>query len=150
LQRISRALPIDIRVAKFLYFPAFWLFAVHAARNPPLLWADKRDFIYKAKSRSEVVALVARSRIVVDIERPVQCGYTMRTLETLGAGRKLITTNAEVINSDFYVPDNIAIIDRNSPRISAEFFTSVYQPVPPKILYRYSLEGWLDEVLPTS
>lgn len=148
LQRIARAVPAHARFQKFLYFPAKWLFAVHAARYPAMLWADRRDFIYIPKSRAELMQLMARSRTVVDIERPVQCGYTMRTLETLGSGRKLITTNAEVARADFYHPDNILVIDRAAPKIPATFLETPCRPICADILYRYSLSGWLDEVLP--
>ena len=148
LQRIARALPPSVRFEKFLYFPAKWLFAIHAARYPAMLRADRGDFIYTPKSRAELLELLARSRIVVDIERPVQCGYTMRTLEALGSGRKLITTNAEVANADFYNPDNILVIDRAAPQIAASYLEAPYQPVAADILYRYSLSGWLDDVLP--
>jgi hypothetical protein len=148
LQRIADAVPPDAHFRKFLYFPAKWLFAVHAARHPAMLWADRRDFIYVPKSRAELMQLMARSRTVVDIERPVQCGYTMRTLETLGSGRKLITTNAEVANADFYRPANILVIDRVAPKIPTSFLETPYQPVAADIVHRYSLSGWLNEVLP--
>jgi hypothetical protein len=148
LERISRSLPRSARFRKILYFPARWLFAVHALKNPRLLWTDQRDFIFKPKTRAELTALMARARIAVDIERPVQCGYTMRTLEVLGSGRKLITTNPEVANAEFYHPGNIAIIDRKAPHISPEFLAAPFHPVAPEIVYRYSLGGWLDDVLP--
>ena len=148
LQKISKSLPDGLTFRKILYFPAKWLYAVHAFRDPGLLWADKRDFIFFPKSRSEIVTLLARSRIVIDIERPVQRGYTMRTLESLGAGRKVITTNSEAKGADFYNPANIAVIDRNAPRITEEFLAAPFEPLPASMLYYYSLEGWLDDVLP--
>ena len=148
LRRIAGAIPDNLVFKKLLYFPARWLYPAHALRDFALLWADKRDFIFHPKSRAEIIALVARSRIVIDIERPVQCGYTMRTLEMLGAGRKLITTNAEVARADFYNPANIAVIDRAAPHIPPAFLDTPYQPVAKHILERYSLDGWLDDVLP--
>jgi hypothetical protein len=150
LSRIARALPKHFRFTKILYFPATWLYAVHALKNPGLLWADRRDLIFLPKSRAEVAALVARSHIVVDIERPVQSGYTMRTLEMLGAGRKLITTNAQVAQADFYSSANIAIVDRESPVLSEAFLNAPYAPISAEIVARYSLGGWLDDVLPAT
>ena len=130
-----------------LYFPARWLFGVHALRDPGLLLADKRDFIFTPKNRDENLALLARSRIIVDIERPVQRGYTIRTLEGLAAGRKVITTNSEVANADFYNSCNIAIVDRKNPSISAEFLRTQFKPLTAAMRYYYSLDGWLDDVL---
>lgn len=150
LKRIERVLPIGLRFEKVLHFPARWLYAVRSIGDPALLWADKQDFIFAPKSKDEIATLIARSRIVIDIERPVQSGYTMRTIEILGAGRKLITTNAEVANADFFDPANIAIIDRKTPKVSDAFMKAPYEPPPPEVLRRYSLAGWLDEVLPNT
>jgi len=148
LQRISRILPAGIRFRKILYFPAKWLFGVHALRDPGLLLADRSELIFEPKSREENLALLARCKIIVDIERPVQSGYTIRTLESLGAGRKVITTNREVAKADFYNPANIAIVDRKAPSISADFFRSQFVPLTSAMRYHYSLDGWLDDVLP--
>lgn len=148
LRRIERALPVQLKFVKFVYFSAKWLRFAYALGDPALLLADSKDFIFAPKSRTELAELVARSRCVVDIERPVQCGYTMRTIEILRTGRKLISTNAELANADFYTPANIAIIDRRRPILPKVFFESPGHPVPPEILDRYSLDSWLDEVLP--
>jgi len=148
LQRIARALPPQLRFERTLYLPARWLYFAHAVFDPSLLVARRENFIHRPLAKHEVLKLIARARIVVDIERPVQTGYTMRTVEMLGAGRKLITTNAQIASADFYDPGNIAIIDRGNPRIGDDFLSAPYRSPPPDILKRYSLESWLDEVLP--
>jgi hypothetical protein len=78
----------------------------------------------------------------------VQSGFTMRTIETLGAGKKLLTTNSEVADADFFKRGNISIIDRHRPIVTSTFLESAYEPPGAGILRRYSLSGWLDEVLP--
>jgi hypothetical protein len=148
LKRIEHALPRDIRFEKVLYLPARWMRVARCLEDPGIIWAGSREFIYSPKNKNEIAALVARSGIVVDIERPIQRGYTMRTAEVLGAGRKLITTNAAVATAEFYNPANIAVVDRNAPVIPKDFLTAPYEPPPPEILRRYSIEGWLDDVMP--
>jgi hypothetical protein len=148
LRRISQILPKELRFEKFLYLPAPWLFPVRMLRDPTLVLGQKRDFIYKPKSKSEIDNLVARSRIVVDIERPVQTGYTIRAIELLCASRKLITTNPEMANADFFDPANIAVVDRYAPKISSSFFRQSYVPLRKEILDHYGLDRWIAEVLP--
>ena len=75
-------------------------------------------------STARLEELVGQSRAVVDINKPEQTGLTIRTLEALGAGRKLITTNAQIQLEPFYSPDVIDIIDRRQPRLNVEFVRS--------------------------
>jgi hypothetical protein len=71
----------------------------------------------------------------------------MRTLEVLGARRKLITTNAEVVHYDFYDPKNILVVDRENLKIPPDFLKSEFRPLPDFIYQKYSLKGFLIELL---
>lgn len=71
----------------------------------------------------------------------------MRTLETVGAQKKLVTTNARVQEEDFYDRSNIHVIERKSARVDADFLRQPYEPLPEALRARYSLAGWMDEIL---
>ena len=60
------------------------------------------EISFTKRSAAEIVDVVRSSRAVLDIQHFKQTGLTMRTLETFGAGKKLITTNHEVKKYDFY------------------------------------------------
>lgn len=64
---------------------------------------------------SEYLPLVNNSNIIVEIVREDQCGLTLRTLEALFYNKKLITTNKNVMDYDFYNKTNIFIygVDKN-------------------------------------
>jgi hypothetical protein len=91
----------------------------------------------------DVENIFKRTEIVVDIQHPGQSGLTMRTIQALGAGCKLITTNEHIVHHDFYNSTNIFIIDRRDPKISQEFISKPYQSIDPKILKKYTLTNWL-------
>jgi hypothetical protein len=76
------------------------------------------------RSAAEIVDVVRSSRAVLDIQHFKQTGLTMRTLETLGAGKKLITTNPDVREYDFYDEGRVMTIDRSNPAesLNLEFF----------------------------
>jgi hypothetical protein len=126
-----------------------------------LFWAKKifekdfRNVNYKNisfnalthKSNSE---LVHKSKVILDINHPKQTGLTMRTFEALGAQRKLITTNADVANYDFYDKSNILIIDRSDPIIKEEFLVKPFIPTSKDILMKYSIRGWLNDLFDLS
>lgn len=147
LRKIKHSLPKGVLLTQYLYFPAKWLYYCNCCVHRGLV-SDRKDVFFRHKQKSEIVALMSRSRVVVDIERTVQSGYTMRTLEVLGAGKKLITTNSEVRHADFYDPRNILIIDRRRPVIPAEFFETPYVSPSPAIVAGYGLDVWLKNVLP--
>ena len=63
----------------------------------------------------------------------------MRTIEMVGLRKKLITTNAEIVNYDFYDSSNICIINRNSPVLDQNFISVPYKELPDSIYQKYSL-----------
>jgi hypothetical protein len=148
LGRLSLALPPDVRFEKILYFPSRIVYAARCIGDPNFWRARRDEFVFNPLSKIEIQKLVARARVVVDIERSVQSGLTMRTIEMLGAGKKLLTTNSRVVEADFFNPNNISIIDRRRPLVTSAFLKCAYEPPIAGLLKRYSLSGWLDEVLP--
>jgi hypothetical protein len=148
LNRLARALPQDVRFERLLYFPSRLIYAARHILYPSFWTAPRKEFIYKPLSKAAIKVLIARSKVIVDIERRVQNGLTMRTIEMLGAGKKLVTTNDKITGADFFSANNIAVIDRRHPKLDVTFLDSPYEPPHPNILRRYSLSGWLDEVLP--
>jgi hypothetical protein len=148
LKRLSNSLPSHVRFEKILYFPSRIVYAARRIGDPQFWGASKREFVFQPLSKPDIQNLIARSRVVVDIERSVQSGLTMRTIEMLGAGKKLLTTNPHVARADFFNPNNIAVIDRRFPIVDPLFMKSAYEPPVAELLKSYSLSGWLDEVLP--
>ena len=131
----------------FLYFPSKVIYWARAIGSPSFWGAKQSEFSFVPLSRDELLALVGRSRVMVDIERPVQTGLTMRTLEALGAQRKLVTTNASVAQYDFFDARNIAVIDRNKPSLPSDFLASGFVATAPDILAKYEVGYWLEVVL---
>lgn len=98
----------------------------------------------------ETLSLYKQSKIILDINHPGQKGLTMRTFETLAAGRKLITTNPEVKKYPFYSSNNIFIIDRDKPEVQLDFFTTKFEAISKELLFRMSIDGWLESLFLTS
>ena len=55
--------------------------------------------------------IVKHSKIVVDIHHPLQTGLSIRVMEVLGAGKKIITTNKSIVEESFYNKDVMGIIE---------------------------------------
>lgn len=108
--------------------------------------AARAEFKYVPLGKSETVQAVANSRMVIDAEHPAQLGLTMRTIEMLGAGRKLITTNADILNYDFYHPNNILVVNRKRVEIPDSFIEAEYVEVEPSVYEKYGVHHWVTTV----
>lgn len=111
------------------------------------LQADSVDVASKAIPLEEVNAYIARSKALIDFHREKQNGLTFRVFESMGARKKLITTNPDIKNYDFFNPDNICVVENNEFAISKTFFETPYTPVPEEIYEHYTLDGWIKTVL---
>lgn len=144
---VTLALAVSTRTFFYMYLQAKWVFWLYKVINPGFRGARPDDFKFASIAKQNVQDVFNASACILDIEHPKQSGLTMRTLETLGAEKKLITTNRDVRSYDFFDERNICVIDRQSPEIPAAFLTSPYVPVPPGIYGRYRLQGWMNEIL---
>ena len=95
----------------------------------------------------EAAKKMGESKIAVDVQFGSQAGLTMRTIESLATKTKLITTNHNVKEYDFYNPNNICIIDKENPVVLKEFFESEYVDIPKEILNKYTLSNWIKTLL---
>lgn len=95
----------------------------------------------------DVLEVVRSSRSVLDVEHPRQRGLTMRTIETLLAGKKLVTTNLHIAHSDLYHPSRVSVISRERPEVLPEFLEAPFLPVPAHLREKYSVKGWATELL---
>ncbi|WP_365908301.1 NAD-dependent epimerase/dehydratase family protein [uncultured Ruminococcus sp.] len=105
------------------------------------------DVKFKMLPFEKLYKIYADSKCVIDIENSGQHGLTMRTIEILGLKRKLITTNKDIVNYDFYNENNILLIDRNNPKVDMDFFERPYVTLSEEIYEKYSLKNWIIEVL---
>ena len=57
------------------------------------------------------IDMIETSVAVFDFANHKQSGYTMRTMENLCAGKKIITGNPGIVHEPFYSPDRILVFD---------------------------------------
>lgn len=108
--------------------------------------SKKSDFELTPLSKEEIKSIINRTICVLDVEKTVQTGLTMRAIETLGARRKLITTNTTIKDYDFFDERNIFIVDRENPIIPEGFLEGEYRSIDSKIYAKYSIQHWLEDI----
>jgi hypothetical protein len=130
----------------FVYLQDIKIFIIRKLFKKSYKNAKKNDFSFKPLKKEEIIETIKKSNCILDIQRVVQSGLTMRTLEVLGAEKKLITTNEDIINYDFYNENNILVINRENPKIPLSFIKGKYQIIDLNIYHKYHIDSWLEEV----
>jgi hypothetical protein len=147
VDRLRTGLHEGVNAFWYLYLQAPWVMHFYRLTKPNMRHSRLEDFNFSPLEKKIVQSVFTESHSILDIEHPRQVGLTMRTFETLGANKKLVTTNAGVREYDFFSAENICVIDRASPRIPPKFFDTPFMPLSDKIRHRYSITGWLAELL---
>ena len=90
----------------------------------------------------EVIPALRNTKIVVEIVQTGQNGLTVRALEAMFFGAKLITNNQKIKECSFYKKENVYIIQEEEN--IGEFLSTPFKSIEREKLYPYSAEGWLN------
>lgn len=131
----------------FFFLPSKIVYFYRKVRNSEYKHAKISDFHFKPIKGDEIDKLLYESKCVLDSAQADQSGLTIRIIETLGAKRKLITTNSDVVNYDFYREENIYVYDGGDFDYNSPFFTNEYTEIDEDIYKKYSLRSWLTTLL---
>lgn len=130
----------------YQYMPSKLKYIYHKAKDKEYKHAKYKLFETKKLSTEEMMNIFRKSRCILDAPQAGQTGLTIRTIECLGARRKLITTNSDIKHYDFYDERNILVFDGNIDQ-NAPFFTNSFQNIPDSVYEKYSLRSWLKTML---
>ena len=103
-------------------------------------------FIKKPIVFSESEKIYNNSKVILDIQKKIQKGLTFRVFEAMGKGKKLITTNEDIINYDFYNPNNIFVWKDDTIDVPSTFFETAYEEIPIEIFNNYSVQTWVKTI----
>lgn len=122
-------------------------FLVHSDKEQPK--HETIQYIQDRKNNNQVLEYINQFKIIVDIHKyGIQDGLTFRVFESLFFKKKLITSNLDIKNYDFYNPNNIFIIeDFNSINIPDSFFQTPYTNIPIDVYNNYHYSNWLKTIL---
>ncbi len=149
IQSFTKHVPSHVKTFLYLYIQAPWVYWLYKITKKEYRRTSRSDFRFNPINHDLLDDIYSRSSIILDIEHPNQQGLTMRTLESIGGKKKLITTNRSIQHYDFYNTNNIAIIDRDKTdlQIDPRFWDAPYKEPDKFIVNKYTLRGWLEEVL---
>lgn len=139
---------IENGLSTYLYFysPSRLLFWIKKFTDKNFFFIKAKDISFNSLSQVDILSIIKKTKSIVDIEHPSQNGLTMRTIEMLGAKRKIITTNKNIKSYDFYNTNNILVVDRDDIQIDSNFFQKNYEKIDSSIYVKYSINNWIKQI----
>ena len=112
-----------------------------------LFLGKNKNIIFQKKrfSQQQTLKMYAESEIIIDLVRDNQSGLSFRIFEALGLQKKVITNNISVQNYDFYLPNNVCLINEKG-QFDTNVYTAKYERLPQNIYDKYYISEWVKTV----
>lgn len=105
------------------------------------------SFQFRPLDVRNVISVLANSACVIDAPVYGQQGLTMRSIEAIGSGRKLITSNQSIRSSDLYSYGDIFLFGSHDLGKLASFVSDRVRHTPDSVRAKYSLDSWAEQLL---
>jgi hypothetical protein len=105
---------------------------------------EDKKFLFNSRiPYDEVLKYNKNTRCLVEVLQKYQEGLTMRVVEAMFFGKKLLTNNQQIDTYDFYDPKNIYIIGKDKRDLIEFVRDKTPAQWDKKIVAQYSFETWL-------
>ncbi|MGS0747758.1 lipopolysaccharide core biosynthesis protein rfaS [Halpernia sp. GG3] len=117
-------------------------------KNLDRTYAKSIEIINKIIPFSSSFNFYADSFAILDLEQPNQEGLSFRPFEAIGLEKKIITTNKNIKNYDFYDSQNVFIIDNiNDINLPESFLKTPYKKLTAEIKEKYFIKNWIQNMI---
>lgn len=124
-----------LRVFKYFYIPGRTT-ALLRSFSDWAYWGNNLQF--EPIDPGKLKYVYEHSRSIIDAPQKGQRGLTMRSIESVGLKRKLITANQDVLNYDFAGEGRVCAVGCRD-EVPRQFFESTYRELPPDVYGSYSI-----------
>lgn len=128
------------------YTPSILKYLYHRVTAKEYRHAKYSEFQKVKLTISDIRKVMEKSMCILDAPQGGQTGLTLRCFECMGAKRKLITTNSDIVNYDFYRKSNILVYPGTEEERKA-FFENPYEELPEELYRKYSMNSWMKRLL---
>lgn len=111
-----------------------------------------KSLFYTGYSREvsylDLCKLICKSKVILDVVQEGQYGLTLRIMEAILFGKKVITTNKYLAkDEDFSSNENIYILDKYNFRGLKSFILKPVIPYSENLKQKYSFYSWMERLL---
>ncbi|MDX6979501.1 CgeB family protein [Citrobacter freundii] len=132
-----------LKTYSYFYYPSRFLFLLRCIFDSRLNLSAFYSVNYSPMPYDKYCDVIESSKYVLDINHPDQSGLTMRTLEALGVGAKVLTTNFNIKDSELYKKGYVAIVDRKLPT----FNSSIFRKDVKVDVSEYYIDNWVVKLI---
>lgn len=102
---------------------------------------------FKPVERNSYLRYLSESRSIIDFSKKNQTGLAIRIIESIGAGRKIITDSMNIKNEIFYSKELVYCIEHSNLHIEKDFFEAslIDKELQTKIS-EYSIDRWVEKI----
>ncbi|MCB2339590.1 hypothetical protein [Clostridium estertheticum] len=101
-----------------------------------------KEIVSKKMDYQDIIAHIAKSKAILEINQEGQTGLTLRALESIFHSKKLITNNQSIVNYDLYNNNNIFIIGVDKWENLKKFINIKYEVLSKDIINKYDFNNW--------
>jgi len=121
---------------------------LHIPSGKTIKRAEQISPLEKIIPFKESISFAKQASVIIDLAHKNQTGLSFRVFEAMSLHKKLITTNKQIADYDFYNPNNIFVItDIDQINIPQSFWAAPYQELNQEIVSKYSAESWVKKIL---
>lgn len=109
-----------------------------------VLSTTKINSFLTSRSFKEFADDYQRSKAILDITSPIQTGLPIRIIEAIGANKKIITTNYNIIYESFYSQDLVFLWGRDDLNRLPEFLNKTHAKIDSSV---YSINSFVRRLI---
>lgn len=106
-----------------------------------------QEIISTRVSYDEIRKNIANSKAILELIRTGQSGATIRLMEAVFFGKKLITNNPYVKQEELYHEKNIFLLGERPIEELGDFLNSEFVPYDEKLLDQYDVRQWIQNFI---
>lgn len=108
---------------------------------------SRRKKYYQSEvSYDELCKMISHSRSVLNVIMENQKGLTLRDLEYVFQGVKLITTNQAIVSDPIYHPNNVFVIKEDNIAELRNFLALPIEPLSPAVIEHHTFDSFVREI----
>lgn len=108
--------------------------------------SKEKPYYQKEIPYDQIIDYDTRSRAILNVTMDNQEGVTMRDIESVAIGVKLITTNRNIVNKDLYHENNVFILGVDKLNDLPQFLEKESVDVWSRIKEKHTFEAMLNEI----